>query len=185
MPAAGAARASNLGDALFDDDDDDAPAAAPPALPALPAIVAFATHAAEDGVSRVGGGSGDSSGSTSCASAVAPTPAASAAEPPEQQLLALPAPAEEGSAAITLDCSTGEAVTLDHLGPVVVNSDTTLSRIANWDEMSDKEQAVAKRRIAKRNIERLRGFQGEIGQNAMSALASGIDINAVPDARGA
>ena len=70
------------------------------------------------------------------------------------ELLALPAP-EDASTSITLDVSTGQPVVLDHLGPVVVNSDGTLARIANWHEMSEREQQVTKRRMAKRNMERL------------------------------
>ena len=70
------------------------------------------------------------------------------------ELLALPAP-EDASTSITLDVSTGQPVVLDHLGPVVVNSDGTLARIANWHEMSEREQQVTQRRIAKRNMERL------------------------------
>ena len=69
-------------------------------------------------------------------------------------MLALPAP-EDASTSITLDVSTGQPVVLDHLGPVVVNSDGTLARIANWHEMSEREQQVTQRRIAKRNMERL------------------------------
>ena len=34
---------------------------------------------------------------------------------------------------------------------LAVNTDGTLSRITNWDRMSSEEQAVAKRRISKRN----------------------------------
>ena len=65
-----------------------------------------------------------------------------------------------------------QPVVLDHLGPIVVNSDGTLARIANWDELSEQEQSVAKRRIAKRNIARLEGFRqtGDLKAEFMSAL---------------
>ena len=91
-----------------------------------------------------------------------------AAQPP---LLMLPAP-EDINSMITLDCSTGQAVTLDHMGPVVVNTDGTLARITNWSQMSEQEQSVTKRRIAKRNIERLQGFRdkGELKEDLVSAL---------------
>ena len=87
------------------------------------------------------------------------------------ELLALPAPEDVGQN-ITLDVSTGEPVVMDHLGPVVVNADGTLSRISNWDEMIDKEKELTKRRIAKRNIARLRALRdaGELTSGAMSAL---------------
>lgn len=34
----------------------------------------------------------------------------------------------------------GAALRLDHLGPLVVNEDGTLSRIANWEKMADIER---------------------------------------------
>lgn len=98
--------------------------------------------------------------------------AAEGAAPP-QQLLALPAP-EDVNSLITLDVSTGQAVTLDHLGPVVVNTDGTLARITNWTQLSEQERNVTKRRIAKRNIERLTAFKerGELKDDLVSALRS-------------
>ena len=36
-----------------------------------------------------------------------------------------------------------------------VNADGTVSRIANWDQLTEHEQTVALRRIAKRNKERI------------------------------
>ena len=96
--------------------------------------------------------------------------AEAAANPP---LLTLPAP-EDINNLITLDCSTGQAVTLDHLGPVVVNTDGTLARITNWHQMTEQEQNVTKRRIAKRNVERLKAFhaRGELKDDLVSALQS-------------
>lgn len=100
----------------------------------------------------------------------APPPAQLPAPP--VQLLALPAP-EDSRQAVTLDCSTGEMVVMEALGPVIVNIDGTLARISNWNEMMVVEQAVARRRVAKRNIERLRAFRerGELGEGLVSALA--------------
>ena len=96
-------------------------------------------------------------------------------EPPAQTLLALPAPKDDAApGTINLNVSTGEPVVMDHLGPVVVNVDGTLSRIANWDEMIDHEKELTKRRIAKRNIERLKALaeSGELTGEQMSALAN-------------
>ena len=92
-----------------------------------------------------------------------------------QTLLALPAPKDDAApGTITLNVSTGEPVVMDHLGPVVVNVDGTLSRIANWSEMIDHEKELTKRRIAKRNIERLKVMaeSGELTGEQMSALAN-------------
>ena len=68
--------------------------------------------------------------------------------------------------------TTGEPKVMDHLGPIVVNSDGTLARIANWSEMTEKEQTVTKRRIAKRNLERLQELKaaGALDENLVSAL---------------
>lgn len=38
--------------------------------------------------------------------------------------------------------SVDSVLNLDHLGPMIVNSDGTVSRIANWDKMTEREQQV-------------------------------------------
>lgn len=73
----------------------------------------------------------------------------------QPELLALPAPQGEGDGTISLDVSTGDKVSLDHLGPVIVTLTGQLRRINNWAEMTEREQAVTRRRITKRNRERL------------------------------
>ena len=55
----------------------------------------------------------------------------------------------------------GEKVALDHLGPLIVNSDGSLRRIANWQSLSEGEREVALRRVAKRNRERLAKLEEE------------------------
>jgi len=47
-----------------------------------------------------------------------------------------------------------EPVSLDHFGPIILNSDGTMSRIPNWAEMSAPEKETAKRLISKRNARR-------------------------------
>jgi hypothetical protein len=60
------------------------------------------------------------------------------------------------NSATQLDMSNGDAsVKLDHLGPMVVNVDGTLSRISNWDKMADIEKENTLRIIGKRNQARL------------------------------
>lgn len=56
------------------------------------------------------------------------------------ETLALPAPDE--SRDVTRLNVNGGAVLFNHLGPVVVNEDGSLSRIANWDKMMPREQEV-------------------------------------------
>jgi hypothetical protein len=80
--------------------------------------------------------------------------------------LALPEPPTE-STRTQLDVSgDGTTVKLDHLGPVVVNGDGSLSRIENWDQMSDIERKNTLRVLGKRNAARLAALrsqgQGEV-----------------------
>ncbi|KAL2068936.1 hypothetical protein VTL71DRAFT_15274 [Oculimacula yallundae] len=56
----------------------------------------------------------------------------------------------------TLDMSSGStSVKLDHLGPMVVNVDGTLSRISNWEHMAEVERENTRRVIGRRNASRL------------------------------
>ncbi|KAI1820017.1 hypothetical protein F4861DRAFT_93257 [Xylaria intraflava] len=66
----------------------------------------------------------------------------------------LPALPAAGSATATLEVG-GSALRLDHLGPLVVNEDGTLSRIANWEKMAEIERENTLRIIGKRNQMRL------------------------------
>lgn len=67
----------------------------------------------------------------------------------------LPAPEANGNASIPKLTVDGDTIKLDGMGPVVVNEDGSLSRITNWPQLTEREQEVAQRRIAKRNAERL------------------------------
>ena len=49
----------------------------------------------------------------------------------------------------------GETLSLDDMGPIVINTDGTMRRITNWNKMTKREQKVALKRIAKRNKKRL------------------------------
>jgi len=50
-----------------------------------------------------------------------------------------------------LSVNSETAVKLDALGPMVVNSDGTLSRIANWDGMTEAERERTLRVLSARN----------------------------------
>ncbi|KAF3047537.1 hypothetical protein E8E12_010120 [Didymella heteroderae] len=76
-----------------------------------------------------------------------------------KQVPLLPPP-ESDSDAPQLEVD-GEGMTLDHLGPMVVNKDGSLSRIANWETMSDKEKKNTLRDLGKRNQLRLSELKGE------------------------
>ncbi|ROW03919.1 hypothetical protein VSDG_01002 [Cytospora chrysosperma] len=71
--------------------------------------------------------------------------------------LGLPAPSPDGGGGggvQTLEVD-GKPMVLDHLGPMVVHKDGTLSRIANWHEMTDIERRNTVRVLVKRNQIRL------------------------------
>ena len=71
---------------------------------------------------------------------------------PSSAPLPLPEPSSSDSTQLSVN---GEGVKLDHLGPMVVNKDGTLSRIANWDSMADIERQNTLRILGKRNQLRL------------------------------
>ena len=74
--------------------------------------------------------------------------------------LPLPAPGESDDSSSSSSTTTtvevnGKAVMLDQLGPMVVGRDGTLSRIANWGEMTQIERQNTLRILGKRNQLRL------------------------------
>jgi hypothetical protein len=90
------------------------------------------------------------------------------AQEPESTGLYLPegdgsaAHTAQGSGGIKLDMSGGDtAVKLDHLGPMVVNVDGTLSQIENWQQMTEGEQQNTLRIIGKRNQKRLEALKAK------------------------
>lgn len=58
-----------------------------------------------------------------------------------------------GSGSTGVRCG-GPPLPLDHLGPIVLNSDGTTSRITNWADMSEPERARTAAVIARRNEKR-------------------------------
>ena len=65
---------------------------------------------------------------------------------------------DEDGVATTIEVD-GECVKLDKLGPMIVNTDGTLSRIANWSALTEVERDRSLRLIAKRNKQRLAALQ--------------------------
>jgi hypothetical protein len=72
-----------------------------------------------------------------------------------------PLPLPEPSADATRLDINGSGVKLDHLGPLVVNKDGSLSRIANWDKMAEIERQNTLRILGKRNQLRLNSLKSE------------------------
>lgn len=59
----------------------------------------------------------------------------------------------------------GTSLVLDHLGPMVIQTDGTVQRITNWTELSEAEQATSLRVIAKRNKQRLEALKQQTQEN--------------------
>ncbi|CEL02503.1 hypothetical protein ASPCAL03672 [Aspergillus calidoustus] len=94
------------------------------------------------------------------------TSSSTESETATKPLLALP-PSESTDPTHQLDVN-GGGVKLDHLGPLVVNADGTLSRISNWAQMTEIERRNTLRVLGKRNKERmdaLKANQEEEGGN--------------------
>ncbi|KAI1171144.1 hypothetical protein F4777DRAFT_566472 [Nemania sp. FL0916] len=89
-------------------------------------------------------------------------------------LPALPATGGEEGSPATLEVG-GAALRLDHLGPLVVNVDGTLSRIANWEKMADVERENTLRILGKRNQMRLAKLRAAKDEAASSNNDSTIN----------
>ncbi|TKY85931.1 hypothetical protein EX895_004756 [Sporisorium graminicola] len=70
--------------------------------------------------------------------------------------LGLPAPSD-----VPTSTEPSNVIKLDHLGPMVVNSDGTISRIANWQNLSDIEKERSLRLLAKRNNARMENLKAK------------------------
>ncbi|EGN94700.1 hypothetical protein SERLA73DRAFT_143559 [Serpula lacrymans var. lacrymans S7.3] len=73
------------------------------------------------------------------------------------RLLQGPSTSQESPASRSVhkQSETDRALKLDELGPIVVNHDGTLSRIANWATMTEEEKRRTMRVVAARNKTRL------------------------------
>ncbi|KAI0116325.1 hypothetical protein GGR51DRAFT_313981 [Nemania sp. FL0031] len=94
---------------------------------------------------------------------------------PEPKPLSLPALPAAGEGTSTLEVG-GAALRLDHLGPLVVNEDGTLSRIANWEKMADIERENTLRILGKRNqarLAKLRAAKGETNSSENKPAENG------------
>lgn len=70
---------------------------------------------------------------------------------------------------LDLGAEGGSTVTLDHLGPMVVNVDGTLSRISNWEQMSEIERKNTLRILGKRNNQRLEALKAARGEGEQTS----------------
>ncbi|WVQ83873.1 hypothetical protein IAT38_006017 [Cryptococcus sp. DSM 104549] len=114
---------------------------------------------------------------------VIPTPPSTT---PDPQVLAIEAPrpdqekAEKGQEeeVHVLDVGDGNKVKLDKLGPMIVNSDGTLSRIQNWLDLTPFEQERTVRLLVKkRNLVRLKALseaEPKTGEEELSATKEAV-----------
>lgn len=58
------------------------------------------------------------------------------------------------------------SVKFDSLGPIIINSDGTLSRIPTWDTLTDAEKVKTVRLIAKRNKLRREALTEQMANNS-------------------
>lgn len=80
--------------------------------------------------------------------------------------------ADSGVKVIEVD---GAPVKVDKLGPVVVNTDGSLCRITNWDNMTEREQQLTLRSIGRRNQQRLAALRAAGGESAVLAVSAAAE----------
>lgn len=78
-----------------------------------------------------------------------------------EELLQLPPSDPNNSNGEIKTLQMGESLKLDHLGPIILNTDGTTRRIDNWDTLTEREKEVTWRRIRKRNEERRKILEAE------------------------
>lgn len=61
--------------------------------------------------------------------------------------------------------SARSTVSLDDLGPIAIAPDGAMSRISNWDELTENERAAARRALSRRNAKRLAKLKEEQEQS--------------------
>jgi hypothetical protein len=101
------------------------------------------------------------------ASAETPKPvvASEVTDQPNSELLQLPPSDPNNSNVQTLQF--GQAMKLDHLGPIIINTDGTTRRIDNWDTLSEREKETTWRRIKKRNAERREMLEAKLKEEEL------------------
>ena len=88
-------------------------------------------------------------------------------------------PASDGAQSVTVG---GEAVAMEELGPIVINTDGTTARITNWPEMTPAEQEKTRRVIVDvaQRCKRWRRRQKLEAARVASWTYSGTDVVAGP-----
>mmetsp|Transcript_39752 Transcript_39752/g.95935 ORF Transcript_39752/g.95935 Transcript_39752/m.95935 type:complete len:170 (+) Transcript_39752:107-616(+) len=105
-----------------------------------------------NGVDSLAADSTGSAGANSNAAANTNPNADSLSNPKDGPNL-LPPPSDNNDPSIPT-IKLGETIRFEQYGPIILNSDGTTRRIANWDQLTEAEQQTTWRRISKRNEER-------------------------------
>ena len=87
---------------------------------------------------------------------LAPIPGESLNLPDE--ILMLPSSIGDSSE-ISRQIALGETISLEELGPIIINADGTTRRITNWSTLNKIEQENSWRVISARNLKRLKVLQ--------------------------
>ena len=76
---------------------------------------------------------------------------------------------------INRQVSLGETISLEELGPIIINADGTTKRITNWLDLSKTEQENSWRVISARNLKRLKVLQKQAKQEPSDSAESELD----------
>ena len=74
------------------------------------------------------------------------------------EILMLPSSVGD-SGEINRQITLGETISLEELGPIIINADGTTRRITNWSTLNKNEQENSWRVISARNLKRLKVLQ--------------------------
>lgn len=76
----------------------------------------------------------------------------------DKEILMLP-PSIGVTGEVSRQINLGESISLEELGPIIINADGTTRRITNWSTLTDAEQKSSWRVISARNLKRLKVLQ--------------------------
>ena len=78
-------------------------------------------------------------------------------ESSKEMLMLPPSVREDGE--VSRQIKLGEKISLEELGPIIINADGTTRRITNWLTLSKSEQEQSWKLISARNLKRLKALQ--------------------------
>lgn len=82
-----------------------------------------------------------------------------------EEIPALPSPADYSEGPTRVLQLGGDAIKMDDLGPIIINTDGTTRRIANWQTLTAAEQKNTIRLISARNKKRIEALQQKAEQS--------------------